>query len=158
LADDAARGTALDEAAFEDARAGVAAMKGLKFAEDWLLRSLLAGKVPSGRTVLSSGAATSEMDSDLRDFLAELDGELHIAATADYPLYPSSPAHSIPRIDAESTADGSCRYYFLTSSSGVAGKNMLTTEEELLAVYTDHNGALTGTRRVLHRSRTEKKR
>ena len=154
----AASGTALDEKSFIGAQSGITAMMGLKFAEDWLVGELAAGRVPVGKTVMASSEDAGSANRKLADFLDGLDVELQIFAAADYPAHSSFKTAFVPYIPSEAASEGVLRYYLLRSMAEVKGQDIFTEEEELLGVLISHTGTLSGVTRLFHKSRSERKR
>jgi hypothetical protein len=155
----AASGTALDEKSFIGAQSGITAMMGLKFAEDWLVGELAAGRVPVRRTVMASGEDAGSANRKLADFLDGLDVELQIFAAADYLADSSFRTAFVPNIPLqEVVGEGVLMYYLLRSMVEVKGQDNLTEDEELLCVLISHTGTLSGVTRLFHKSRSERKR
>jgi hypothetical protein len=133
-------------------------MMGLKFAEDWLVGELAAGRIPTGKTVMTSGEDVGGADQKLADFLDGSDAELQIFAAADYPAYSSFKTSFIPYIPSVVTGEGVLRYYLLRSMAEVKDQSIFTEEEELLSVLISHTGALSRVTRLFHKSRSERKK
>jgi hypothetical protein len=157
LADQLARSADIDERSMAVAKSAIAARRGLKIAEDWLMRTLMAGTHHVGRVILDAGSdAPGHAGPGPDDPLWAPTGELHIV-DADCVPDSYSLKYAVPWIVPESVDGGVRRYFFLRSCVGVEGGNLRMAEEELIAVLIDGTGRITESARLFHRSRSERK-